>query len=380
MVKNGMNMSTIKNKNKNAILSYINDIVAVSRIDVAEATGLTGASVTQLTTELIRDGYLREIGLSDEVRHKAGRKKILLELNPEYAYVITVNIEPEITSLALVNFQGKALTIKKLKTNKAIAAEEYLNFLILEIKEIINSLSSRNKNKVKAVSVGITGNVDKEKGISIFANGIWNKSVSIKDILEKELNIPVLVENNIKALSLAELLYGIGRKCNSFMVIKWGPGLGSAFITDNKVYEGYNGQTAEIGHVIVDSNGEKCSCGRSGCLETKISYTALRNIMNFNPDTFESDYLNSNLETKKRIDEIISLLARTIVNSGVLFFPKYIILEGSLFSNKIIRNKLIEYCKSFDQEYDENRILFSELYNQEEYIGLAAVFVNKFLY
>ena len=102
--------------------------------------------------------------------------------------------------------------------------------------------------------------------------------------------------------------------------------------------------------------------------------------MNFNPDTFESDYLNSNLETKKRIDEIISLLARTIVNSGVLFFPKYIILEGSLFSNKIIRNKLIEYCKSFDQEYDENRILFSELYNQEEYIGLAAVFVNKFLY
>ena len=143
-------------------------------------------------------------------------------------------------------------------------------------------------------------------------------------------------------------------------MIKWGPGIGSTIVIDNKVYEGRHGKTAELGHVIVEKNGKACSCGKKGCLETLLS-----------AETF------SKIKSEEKRDYSIDLFARSIVNTCSIIAPNRIILSGPLFADIKLRKKLISYCSEYDPSYNENRILYTSLSGKENYIGPVAVFFNS---
>ena len=233
---------------------------------------------------------------------------------------------------------------------------------------------------IKCISIGVPGIVDKEQGTSVHAYGIWDESVDIRSLFAKELSLPVIIENNVNAFSTAEILFGAGRSYESLLVIKWGPGVGSAIVTEKKVYEGRHGKTAELGHFIVDKSGKKCSCGRTGCLETMLSYSALKEISEFDPDDFGSAYSSSSGSVKKAFDEAIDLFARSIVNAGTIIAPNRIILSGSLFKDEVIRNVLIDCCKKYDSAYNEKRICYTALSSCESYIGPVAVYVSEYVF
>ena len=401
MRKSGINMEQVKKENRSLIIKCINNNGPLSRKDIASLTGLTAASVTQITTQLIDEKVLKELGSVSESTGVAGRKKVLLDINPKSSYVCSINIESETTTIAICDIMGNLVTPSKstspcithLKTvahsksgkNTHFKAASFLAEVAKNCEALISMLPASSKKLVKCVSVGIPGIVDKENGIAVKAYGIWDEEVPVRDILEKELTIkvPVIIENNVDAFAKAEILFGAGKAFDSLLVIKWGPGVGSTIVVDSEIYQGRHGKTAELGHFIFDKKGKLCSCGRRGCLETHISYSALTEILGvsrFEPGNLGKHYKAASFDAKKKIDNAIDLFARSIVNTCTIIAPNRVVLSGSLFKDPFMRNKLITACSSYDSAYNARRLIYTSLSEKESYIGPAAVFISSSLY
>ena len=106
MRKSGINLEQVKKENRSLIIKCINNGGPLSRKDIAEKTGLTPASVTQITTQLIAENILFELGNSSESTGTAGRKKVLLDVNAALYYVCSVNIETQYTTIAICDLKG----------------------------------------------------------------------------------------------------------------------------------------------------------------------------------------------------------------------------------------------------------------------------------
>lgn len=371
----GANMETVRKRNRATILKFINDSGPVSRKDLADVTGLTPAAVTQICTDLLQEGILVETGMDAE-NQGAGRKKILLDIDYDYAYVFAINIEPEYSVVALSNLCGNMVAYDRCKTDTGVAPEVFLNRLAQTCQKM-KTEHPKIAQKVIAVGVGITGIVDKTNGVSKKAYGIWGSEVAVGDLLSKAMDLPVYVENNVNAFARAELFYGTGRQHDNLMVIKWGPGVGCAMIIDQEVYEGRHHKAAELGHFIVDPQGERCRCGRRGCLETIISYQALNKIVPFEQKDFGAVYLEHRAQG---FDEAIDIFARSIVNSATIMAPNRIIITGALFQGAEIREALIQACGRYDATWKEQRVLYSELSDREGYIGPVAICAKQILF
>ncbi|MDE5590854.1 MAG: ROK family protein [Acetatifactor sp.] len=373
-----MNMVQVKKRNISSILNCIAQRGAMSRKDIADITGLTPAAVTLLCSELLEKGLLLELGI-DMQSTGAGRKKVLVDINYDCYYIITINIESEDTFLSVSNMRGRCLEQQTVVTNLQVEPEIFL----AQLADLCNEMRERQHQvapKLAGVSVAVPGVVDRERGVSVRAYNVWNREVAVCDVLKDKLGLPVLLENNVNAFAMAELLYGMGREYDNLLIIKWGPGVGSAIVIDDQLYEGRHGKAAELGHYIVERDGRLCGCGRRGCLETKVSYQALSREIPFAPEEFGDVYRRAAAEGRgQAFEEAIDLFARVIVNSMTILAPNRVLLFGSLFRDSDIREKLIADCRKYDARYDGGRILYSALAEKENYIGSVAAFVREVL-
>ena len=127
---------------------------------------------------------------------------------------------------------------------------------------------------IAAVGIGCPGTVDNERGEVVFSNNIVMHHYPIVKEFKKHLDLPVVLENDANAAALGEyMVYGDG--ADSFVFITLGTGVGGGIILDGKVYKGFNGAGAELGHQTLVYGGKPCTCGKRGCLEAYASVTAL---------------------------------------------------------------------------------------------------------
>jgi len=369
----GINMVEVKKQNRASIFFYLNENGPTSRKVLAEVMELTPSAITQIVRPLIEDGVLVETGTSAEERPEgaalSGRKQVLIDVNYDYRRIFAVNIEADHTYLALTNLRGEIVEKKKIRTLKDPAK------LLDKVATEGQSWIKESKIPVEGVSVGIVGEIDADKGSSIHAYGIWEKEVPVCSILSEKLSLPCIIENNVKAFAMAEMAYGYGRTFDNLMVLKWGPGVGSTLIINHSIFDGRHGRAGEIGHMIVEKNGKKCTCGRRGCLETRVSYNALSEKYPFEMKDFGEEYKKAGDEEKKDLDKAIDELARSLVNSMTVMSPNRVVLCGEMFAGKEVRQQLIADTTSYVPAYNEERILYTNLSDRESYVGPVASFV-----
>lgn len=369
MRQTGLNMEAVKRRNRSSILRFINSEGPISKKDIAKRLSLTPAAVTQICGEFMESGLLVERGIGDEDVVRAGRKKVLIDIAPDYCYIYGINIDPEHTTVALCDLKGIALAEKMIPTEGKLPPEEFLS----EIAAICEELRRQTKipqNRISGAGVGITGIVDKERGMSVRAYGIWKEPVELQEILGKRLKLPVRVENNVNAFAAAELLFGMGQRHDNLLLVKWGPGVGSSILVRNHVYDRSHGRAAELGHVIVEKDGANCSCGRRGCLETRVAGQVLQRRFPGFPERVRE-------EQKLQLQEEIDLFARTLVNAATILLPEKVILYGRLFGHAWLRQELTAACGRYDPRFDEDYIRYSELSAREAYIGPVAFFIKE---
>lgn len=392
----GYNMELVKRNNRSSVLQLLYRKGAMSRKDIATELGLTPATVTQICTEFMQEQVLEEKGTVEE-ECRAGRKKILVNINPTYKYIIGINIEPEQTSLSVATLSGKLLITKKVYTNKHLPPAIFLKQICIEC-EALWRHKGLDEEQIIGIGVGISGLVESEAGISSHAYGIWQEEVAIKEIIENELHIEVFVENNVNAFAFAEMIYGRGKLDEELLLVKWGPGVGSAIVIEHKLYKGGKGKAAELGHMIIDPAGRSCSCGRRGCLETQVSFWGIKESLQQlfsqenTPLLYEKlsgrlEHLNESLMTylieeadqvvQELMREKIDIFARAIINSITLLAPSRVVLCGRFFDSITVVERMRAACKIYDSHYTKSFIDLTNLRDVQEFIGPVALVIKE---
>lgn len=392
----GINQGGVKNNNRSAILKLLNDQGAMSRKDIAASLGLTAASVTVICAELIASQVLCELGEAQEDK-RAGRKKILVGINYNRWRVLSISIESAETCISVTNLAGKQGVFKRLKTDASVAPEAFLRRVADECKTLMweNGIA---KDALLGAGVSVPGRVERETGVSLYAYRIWDTPVPVGARLREYLDIPIILENNVHAFAEAELIFGSGKDLENMLFIKWGPGVGSSIVIHKEIYDSNRSKNAEIGHLIMKSQGRECRCGRRGCLETFVSTHAMAEQLRDacakerTPRLYEK--VDGDLSAVSAqnftqllsleepamweiIDEDVEMLARSVCNVITMLAPDQVIVYGKLFEQSALMERFMAHCRKIDEGYAEGYIIRSKMSDKIDYAGPLALVVNR---
>lgn len=230
------------------------------------------------------------------------------------------------------------------------------NAVISSIAKLINNMLNCVKldlNNIKAIGVGIPGMIDSKSGKVLYNNNFSNwVNVDFVKKLQTELNcnIPVYISNDANVAALGECYFGAAEQYDDSIMITLGTGVGGGVIINNQIFEGNMGAGAELGHMVIVINGEKCTCGRRGCFESYCSATALirqtkkamesdknsqlwticsGNVDNINGKTAFDAYFTDKT-AKMVVDNYITYLVEGLCNLANIFRPQAIILGGGI--------------------------------------------------
>lgn len=253
----------MKSLNKSIILNIIRLHGPISRAEIAKLTKLTPPTVTNIVGELLESKLVVESDLGEST---GGRKPIMLRINSSAFYVIGVDAGAKRVKAVTATLDGNVVQQVIEKYPSILTVEAFLAAVksaVVKVKEATKAPSGA----FLGIGVGMHGLVDPNKGLSIFAPHLNLHDIPIKSFLEKELNLPVEVDNDVRALALAESWFGQGQGIADFIVVNVGTGVGAGIILDHQLYHGTSFTAGEMGHTTIDVNGPKCSCGNYGCVE-----------------------------------------------------------------------------------------------------------------
>lgn len=253
--------------NRSAMLAHLGAHGPASRADLARALNVSPALMTSLTKDLIADGLLREL---DHSPSQGGRPARMLGLVSHAGRAIGVKVVADHVAFVEVGIEGSVRRSAIEPFNAS--ASTVLADLSTLLRRFIAGGSSE---PLLGIGVGVPGSVDNQANGQVDSAQLGWHQVPIGAALRREFALPVLVENNVNALAVAERLYGIGRQYDNFLVVTIGTGVGAGIVADGAVLRGNAGGAGEIGHIPVDEDGPLCSCGNHGCLETYIGEAAL---------------------------------------------------------------------------------------------------------
>lgn len=393
--------SLIKKMNMSMILDVIRKKGPISRSEIAEITNLTPATITNITSELI-DSKLIVEGESGE--SSGGRKPIMLRIRCDYYRVIGVYIGSRKLKIMASDLMANSKYSKQIAYDKEqVTYEEISKILEAEIQNIKQKYESKGK-QIVGIGIGINGVVDTQKGTLIFAPNLGWRNVNIKEEYEKKFNIPVFVDNNTRTMALGESWFGTGKNAKNFFCINIDYGVGGSFFMDDKIYRGISFGAGEIGHTTVDINGEICTCGNRGCLETVASVKALRKkvyegyLSNIKSQIFTDKEIQS-------IDDIRSTYIFEAANMGDTFArhliqetgekigigianivntlnPELVIINGEIISTgEILLEPIITTVmkRGFRSSVNATRIVLSKLGNMA-YLKGAIVLATQHIF
>lgn len=252
-----------------AVLALLGAAGSLSRSDIAQRLALSPATVTQLTKDLIGQGLIEELA---QAPSRGGRPAQLLGLVGAPRHALGVKVAPDHLATALVGLDG---VLRELWTRDFDAtAADAPDRLVAELTALVGEVDG-GVDSLLGVGLGVPGGVaDQAEGV-VDAGLLGWHGVPIGARLHSALRLPVLVENDVNALAVAERLYGRGQVHRDFLVVTIGVGVGAALVLDGEVYRGAHGDAGEFGHTPVRPDGPACVCGNRGCLEAVIGDRAL---------------------------------------------------------------------------------------------------------
>jgi predicted NBD/HSP70 family sugar kinase len=253
--------------NRSAILAQLGAQGPASRADLARALNVSPALMTALTKDLISEGLLRELEHSPS---QGGRPARMLGLVATAGRAVGVKVVADHVAFVEVGIDGSVS--RSASEPFTASASTVLADLAVLLRRFIDGGSNA---PLLGIGVGVPGSVDRQGNGIVESTQLGWSQVPVGPALRRELNLPVLVENNVNALAMAERLYGTGRQHDSFLVVTIGTGVGAGVVVDGVVLRGASGGAGEIGHIPVIENGPLCQCGNHGCLEAIVGEDAL---------------------------------------------------------------------------------------------------------
>lgn len=249
-----------------AVLAFLGRNGPASRATIARDLGLSPATVTQATRRLIHQGVVEALYFAPS---EGGRPGQLLGVATDAGRAVGVKLTADHLVLVDVRLDGQVLESE----TEVFDACGPAAFDIL-----LNSLErflSRGRSRLLGLGVCVPGVVARPDIGEVDADVLGWKTVPLGNKLREALGVPVLVENDVKALAVAERVFGLGRDHLDFAVLTIGRGVGFASVSGGVLQRGASGGAGELAHVVVSTNGPQCACGQRGCLEAYVGQAGL---------------------------------------------------------------------------------------------------------
>lgn len=275
-IPRGSNPNLTKQHNLRSILFYLLNHQETYRVDIAEELQLSPTTITNLVNELIDEGLVVEQGVEDAVgTRRIGRPRSALYLQKEARFAIGIQLGIGFYRIGLANLRAEILFSHQGVYQFDAAPEMVLIEVIHQTKALLAE-NNIELEDILGVGVGLPGLVNHQTGVSVRAFRLGWENVPVRNWLSDGLGLPVIVENNVKAMALGEAFFGSGRQANSLAFIYSRAGVGSGIVINKRLLRGAEMGAGEIGHMLLlEPDGKPCFCGQTGCLETLISEPAL---------------------------------------------------------------------------------------------------------
>ena len=380
-----------KKDNKNSILkkTILRLCIQSGEYSIAalsEQINTSVPTVTKLIGELMDEGFMIELGMAGT---SGGRRPSIYGLNPDAGYFIGLDIRHTHASIAVTDFKGGL-----------VCFEDNIPF-ILEIDEACLHTISKNIrdffleheldwNRVLGMGISVAGRVNPKTGYSNLYS--FDPDRPINKILSEDLDIPVVIENDSRAMTYGEYLSGVVKKEKNVLFVNVSWGLGMGMILDGRLYYGTSGYSGEFGHFPLLDNDQICRCGKVGCLETGASGSALVRMISEQLQSGRASSLSRTFKdqgkvnlndifkavqeedilTIETIEKIGANLGRGLAGLINVFNPQLVVLGGKVamagdYLLLAVRSAVKRHAQTIANQ--DTAIKFSKLRNQAAPIG-----------
>jgi predicted NBD/HSP70 family sugar kinase len=362
----------------------------LTRRDLAPATGLSTASISNVTSELLAQGVLREGG---KVESDGGRPHILLDVDPGHAQAVGVDVGETHVRVELVDLKLGELA----SAEYPLAAGRHDPSTVVEhiVAGVRSVLAESDGTRVLGVGVGMPGIVEYGPDGVIHAKAFGWDAVPLGRILKDRLSpLPVHVDNGAMTMGQAELWFGAGRDASNAVIALIGSGVGSCIVTGGRLYRGSASSAGEWGHTTMEVRGRRCRCGATGCLEAYVGAEGVisRYLASDGEDAiaeadeetaFERLLVDRSEAARIVVDETVEYLGAGLADLLNLFNPELIVIGGwaGLMLAQERLDDIVAAARSYalDQPFQRARIVAGKLGPDAVAKGAATLVIERFL-
>jgi len=330
----------------------------VSRVDVSRRTGLSSAAVTKAARPFIEAGYLEELASEGRTAPGAGRPANPLAIRPDREYFVGVKI----TGDDLIGVVTDLRAHVRASAHHALQSHD-VDHVVRALADLVGELLSGRtddgttnfRSRAYCLGVAVSGDVDRETGQVRYSPFLGWRDVPLAALIDEATGLKTTLENDVKALAVAEQWFGEGVGASSFALVTVGTGIGSALVVGGNLIGGAHGVAGEIGHVPVADGGPDCHCGGQGCVEaiasTEAILTRARSVADDPALTMDDAVVRARSgdeplrEVFARAGHAIGLGLAALVN---LFGPERVVVSGEgvatydLFEDQIRRTFAVQ--------------------------------------
>ena len=320
--------------NRAAVLRALKDLGSASRADIARHSGISQVTVGSIVADLLDQELLLE---GDEAPSNGGRPSRLLLLNSASYAAVGLKLTEDHVVGAITDLEANVT----LEATRPLAGRtpEAVADLIAETVAALLEETGTGRDRLLGVGIGMAGVVDGAEGVCRHSPFLRWRDVPIGALVSERVQVPVLVENDVNTLALAERWFGVGRGQRDFLLVTVGRGVGLGIVADGSLYRGAGG-AGEFGHTVVDGSVGDCTCGRKGCLETIVGEAGLLEAAHTvkvgrgrrRPSSLTDLYLAVESDPALRgvVEDAGRALGRGIANLVNLFAPGLVIISGEV--------------------------------------------------
>ncbi|MGW7255205.1 ROK family transcriptional regulator [Streptomyces sp. NPDC054834] len=245
----------------------------MSRAEIGRRTGLTPGAVTKVATPLMADGWITEVGRPTSERTN-GRPATLIAVRAERALFAGVKVTGEELIGVLAD-----LTAQPLASRRVPLGSRDVGSVVLAIARLVDELRAaaglERADSLHGVGVTISGDVDSQLGTVQYSPFLNWRRVPLAQLVESATGTPTVIENDVRALTVAEQWFGAGAGLSTFALVTVGAGIGAGLSIGGRVVSGAHGVAGEVGHLPVSGVERVCTCGNTGCVEAVASTHAI---------------------------------------------------------------------------------------------------------
>ncbi|WFU13083.1 ROK family transcriptional regulator (plasmid) [Rhizobium sp. CB3090] len=267
-----VSQSTLGEINRGRVLQALYDNGPKSRAELARLAGVNRTTITGIVQPMIEERLLVE-GDAVPSDFKGGKPARPIYFNPEAPMLGAVLLLPGRIQTCLVTLSGEIKALTKAQFDPHGDRDVFLAI----IKDTLSATLSQAHQAPFGIGIASGGMIDSDNGVILAVNlAPVLTGLPLVDILQAHFSLPVVIDHHPRALLVGDRWFGPGRGQQTFAAIYTGEVLGGAFYIDGRVYRGLAGSGGELGHTVVQIDGDLCNCGKHGCWETVAALPWLR--------------------------------------------------------------------------------------------------------